>query len=138
MNELTLWQKILMNNTPVVLVLFAVGFAVMSRLLWLIVQQQRDMATQKEMADKEIREQKDLVEKTELSKLTDRIVDLLDRFKDLSRRNDENGERLDILEKKQVEHGAQCVEREKSVNDRLKVCHHRVDTIEKRGAVNGI
>lgn len=79
-----MWQVILAENAPVVLVvisllsmIIAAGFGLLAKLAYMIWQQHREN------------------EKTELSRVADKLEDLVDQIKTLFTRQDEHGKKLD-------------------------------------------
>lgn len=116
-------SRIIASNIPIVLLIGVAGFAVMGKMFDILWKQH-----------KEIQKQKEKVDESELARVADRIGDLVEQIKYLfEQRENDNAEiegvkvRVSALEKKQGEQDATCKERDKSVTDKIKVLHHRLD-----------
>ena len=121
--EYASWAKIVTTNIPLILMLIVVCFGIIGKLFHLLWVQHKDIERQKKKT-----------EKSELSRVLEKIETLIEQTQFLFKKQDNTNDRIDeqelrigTVEKKQAERDATCQEREKSVNDKFKNMYRRYD-----------
>lgn len=131
MNQYTAWELWINNNIPVILLVIVLGFGTIGTLFKYVISLHKELREQRLEFQEKIDNETKKDEDSQMASIAKDIKHLVERIEMLFKKHDNHELRIVCLERRCGEQTQVCTEREKSVTDRFKVLHNRVDDVRR-------